>query len=285
MAALGSAFLSASFANDFPQPTEPHKEKNPRSKDTEIRLLYRTPLEKPALEETASGHLAQRLSFRTTNYFTLHNLIGKVEEGIDKRKTMEELLGKPLWGEVRRSVQEATRESLVRNVRLDDVLDHLPESWHYAIDNVLPENFTGAFRRMLGGKPESGVLNNPFDPRGIPGQELREPGRLPRRWTLEPRPFSTNPSLNYTLRTDPFVLGIHAYRRGADTVVEVPLTQRWTFTGGAKIENYNGDRAFGYVGLSHFFHNGGYFTIGTRMPIRDSSENLPFTLISYSLRF
>ncbi len=285
MTALSSAFLSASFANDLPLPVVPHKEINPEGGDTKIGLLYQFSLKKLALEETSGDYLVQRLSFRTTNYVTLHNLIGKIEESIEKRKTIDEIIAKPVWREVRRSVQEAVRESFVRNIRIDDFLDHLPDSWHYAADNTFSEDFSGVFRRMIGGKPESGVLNNPFDSFGVPGQELHEPGRLPRRWTVEPRPFSTNPSLNYTLRTVPFIIGIHAYLKGADSVFEVPLKKNLVFAGGIKIEKYSGDHAFGYVGLSHFFHNGGYCTISTRIPIRDSNENLPFTLMSYNLRF
>ena len=259
-----------------------------QKKEEEPKTLWdsRVRLEKNSYEDRVSDILSERLSFHATNYFTLQNLVGKIEESIEQRVPESDVFGKPVWGRVRHSVQEAVRESVVRNMRLDDLWDHLPDRLHWTIDNVIPEDFMDTVRRMFAGKPELGVLNNPFDPYGVPGQEWHEPGRLPHRLAVEPRLLSMNPSVHATYHTNTksVAFGVHAYRKGADALVEVPLTPAHIVTGGIRFDDYAWEeRAYGFVGLTVFSNHRGYFTVGTRIPIRDTEKNRPWTLMSYSL--
>ena len=282
----GQALISSCFASDFPSSQIPRTNSTPHPKYSEAQLIYEHHQLIFPREKSIGYHLGQRMSYHATNYFRLHNLVGVIKQSNEERRTMNDVLGNPLWSEVRRSMQEAVRETLVPRMRLRDLSESIfgqrATGW---FEDTLPDSLEGMARRMIGGKPETGVVSDPFATIGIPGQEFHESGRLPRYWTLEPRPFSTNPSLNYTLRTKPFIFGVHAYRKGADAVIELPLVHQWVFTSAIRIKDYNDDRASGYVGLSHFFNHGGYFAVGTKIPIRYSNENLPFTLISYNWRF
>lgn len=256
-----------------PEKSEMHKQKtNPEEPLT--TFSYHSLLQQLPLEETGQEILLERLSFHSTNYFAPHNLIELLNETIQQRLTGEETLGKPFWGEIRSSAKQAMRETIVRTAQVDDFLE-----------KTFPGKVGEISYNMLKGKGEEGTLNNPFNPsKGFPGQELYAPRRLPKHWTIVPRLFNTNPSLNWTLRTDPFIFGAHAYRKGADAVVEIPLTQSWVLTSGVKIDKYNGGRAYGYVGIGGFVKKG-YVTVGTRIPIQDSAENKHWTVVSCAWSF
>src|SRR3989338_730463 len=116
----GQALISSCFASDFPSSQIPRTNSSPHPQYSEARLIYERPSLMSPREENISYHLGQRMSYHATNYFRLHNLVGVIKQSNEERRTMNDVLGNPLWGEVRRSVQEAVRETWVPRMRLRD---------------------------------------------------------------------------------------------------------------------------------------------------------------------
>lgn len=231
---------------------------------------------RPVAARSAPEILEQRLAYYATNYFTLQNLIGPLQEELEQRAISAQVLGKPMANVLKRAGREAVREIALRGMRVDDLLE-----------TFFPDQVRGAIFYSLLDRADIGKLRDPFNPsEGVPGLERNEPGRFPRHSNLQLHPFRMDPSIDATMHSSAVDLGVRASVKEARVFAEIPLTASWVLTQGIKCEDYDHRMIYASFGVSKVIKDG-YFTAGIRLPViaHASPENQLQFIVAFQKRF